>query len=156
MRPPGRREAKIKITERQYSVLHSDWSRAKLVIFILEMDQSENRTWRRSRCVPKNVEIIGTKRDNPSITNWIKLDNHDFLFSMPTKLVNYIIIYWKLLNYESSLITIQGSEMAIIFMNSNFTQFVHSLQAALRYGNKALSEESVSGVPWSRVEKSSK
>ena len=44
---------------------------------------------------------------------------------------NDIIIYWKLLNYESSLITIQGSEMAIIFMNSNFTQFVHSLQAAL-------------------------
>ena len=67
---------------------------------------------------------------------------------MLTKLVNDIIIYWKLLNYESSLITIQGSEMAIIFMNSNFTQFVHSLQAALRYGNKALSEESVSGAPW--------
>ena len=44
VRPPGRREAKIKLTERQYSVVHSDWSRAKLVIFILEMDQSENRT----------------------------------------------------------------------------------------------------------------
>ena len=44
VRPPGRREAKIKLTERQYSVVQSDWSRAKLVIFILEMDQSENRT----------------------------------------------------------------------------------------------------------------
>ena len=33
-------------------------------------------------------------------------------------------------------------------MNSNFTQFLDSLQAALRYGNKALSEESVSGAPW--------
>ena len=42
--PPGRREAKIKITERQLSVLRSDWLRRKLVIFILEMDQSENRT----------------------------------------------------------------------------------------------------------------
>ena len=69
VRPPGRREAKIKITERQYSVLHSDWSRAKLVIFILEMDQSENRTRRRSRCVPKNVEMIDIKRDKPPITN---------------------------------------------------------------------------------------
>ena len=42
--PPGTKEAKIEITERQCSVLRSDWSRAKLVIFILEMDQSENRT----------------------------------------------------------------------------------------------------------------
>ena len=41
--PPGTKEAKIEITERQCSVLRSDWSRAKLVIFILEMDQSENR-----------------------------------------------------------------------------------------------------------------
>ena len=67
--PPGTKEAKIEITERQCSVLRSDWSRAKLVIFILEMDQSENRTRRRSRCVPKNVEIIDTKRDKPPITN---------------------------------------------------------------------------------------
>ena len=49
VRPPGRREAKIKLTERQYSVVHSDWSRAKLVIFILEMDQSENRTRHRTQ-----------------------------------------------------------------------------------------------------------
>ena len=67
MRSPGRREAKIKLTERQYSVVQSDWSRAKLVIFILEMDQSESRTRRRSRSVPKNVEIIDTKRDEPPI-----------------------------------------------------------------------------------------
>ena len=69
VRTPGRREAKIKITEHQYSVLRSDWSRAKLVIFILEMDQSENRTRRRSTSVPKNLEIIDTKRDEPSFIN---------------------------------------------------------------------------------------
>ena len=49
VRAPCKRKAKIIITERQDSVLHSDWSRAKLVIFILEMDQSENRTRHRTR-----------------------------------------------------------------------------------------------------------
>ena len=44
VRPPSRHKSKIIITEHHYSVLHSDWSRAKLVIFISEMDQSENRT----------------------------------------------------------------------------------------------------------------
>ena len=44
VRPPGRREATTKATERHYLVMHSDWSRGKLVIFILEIDQSENRT----------------------------------------------------------------------------------------------------------------
>ena len=44
VRAPWKRKAKIIITERRGSVLRSDWSRAKLVIFILEMDQSENRT----------------------------------------------------------------------------------------------------------------
>ena len=46
---PCKRKEKIIITERQDSVLRSDWSRAKLVIFILEMDQSQNRTRHRTR-----------------------------------------------------------------------------------------------------------
>ena len=49
VRPPGRRKVKIKITECQHSVLRSDLSRHKLVIFIFEMDQSENRTRHRAR-----------------------------------------------------------------------------------------------------------
>ena len=65
VRAPCKRKAKIIITERQDSVLHSDWSRAKLVIFILEMDQSENRTRRRSTSVPKKLEIFDTTRDEP-------------------------------------------------------------------------------------------
>ena len=64
--PPGRREAKNKITERQYSVLHSDWSRNKLVIFIFEMDQSENRTRHQTRKSIKKIEISDTNRDKPA------------------------------------------------------------------------------------------
>ena len=66
VRPPGRREAKIKFTERQYSVVRSDWSRAKLVIFILEMDQSENRTRHQTRKSIKKIEISDTNRDKPT------------------------------------------------------------------------------------------
>ena len=66
VRPPGRREAKIKITERQNSVLRSDWSRHKLVIFIFEMDQSENRTRHQTRKSIKKIEISDTNRDKPT------------------------------------------------------------------------------------------
>ena len=62
---PCKRKAKIIITERQDSVLRSDWSRAKLVIFILEMDQSENRTRHLPRKMHKKIEMSGTKRDEP-------------------------------------------------------------------------------------------
>ena len=66
VRPPSRRKSKIKITERTDSVLCSDWSRAKLVIFILEMDQSENRTRHRTRKSFKRIEISDTNRDKPT------------------------------------------------------------------------------------------
>ena len=69
VRAPCKRKAKIIITERQDSVLRSDWSRAKLVIFILEMDQSENRTRHLTRKSFKKIEISDTNRDKPS--------NHD-------------------------------------------------------------------------------
>ena len=69
VRSPCRRKTKIKITERQDSVLHSDWSRVKLVIFILEIDQSENRTRHLTRKSFKKIEISDTNRDKPS--------NHD-------------------------------------------------------------------------------
>ena len=75
VRPPGRREAKIKITERQHSVLRSDWSRHKLVIFIFEMDQSENKTrhqTRNGKCI-KKIEISDTNRDKPANYNYEKL-----------------------------------------------------------------------------------
>ena len=65
-RPPGRRKTKIKITERRDSVLCSDWSRAKLVIFIFEMDQSENRTRHQTRKSIKKIEISDTNRDKPA------------------------------------------------------------------------------------------
>ena len=68
--PPCKRNVKIVITERQDSVLHSDWSRAKLVIFILEMDQSESRTRHLPRKRHKKVEISDTNRDKPSNYNY--------------------------------------------------------------------------------------
>ena len=58
--PPGRRDAKIKTTERQHSVLRSYWLRHKLVIFIFEMDQSENRTRHQTRKSIKKIEISDT------------------------------------------------------------------------------------------------
>ena len=64
--PPSRRKPKIKITERHYSVLRSDWSRVKLVIFILEMDQSENRTWHLTRKSYEKIKISDTNRDKPT------------------------------------------------------------------------------------------
>ena len=66
LHPPGKREEKIKITERQHSVLRSDWSRHKLVIFIFEMDQSENRTRHQTRKSIKKIEISDTDRDKPT------------------------------------------------------------------------------------------
>ena len=71
---PSKRKAKIIITERQDSVLHSDWSRAKLVIFILEMDQSENRTRHQTRKCTKKIEIIDTNRDKPTNNKSEKLN----------------------------------------------------------------------------------
>ena len=64
--PPSRRKSKIIITERHDSVLHSDWSRIKLVIFILAIDQSENRTRHQTRKCTKKIEIIDTNRDKPT------------------------------------------------------------------------------------------
>jgi len=46
---------KLKIVERQGSVLCFDWSRVKLVIFILKIDQSENRTRRPSKFFLKKI-----------------------------------------------------------------------------------------------------
>ena len=66
VRPPGRRDAKIRITEHQHSVLQSDWSRHKLVIFIFEMDQSENRTRHQTRKSIKKIEISDTDRYKPT------------------------------------------------------------------------------------------
>ena len=66
VRSPARREVKIKITERQHSVLRSDWSRHKLVIFIFEMNQSENRTRHQTRKSIKKIEISDTNRDKPT------------------------------------------------------------------------------------------
>ena len=60
VRAPCKHKAKIIITERQYSVLRSDWSRHKLVIFIFEMDQSENRTRHQTRKSIKKIEISDT------------------------------------------------------------------------------------------------
>ena len=72
--PPGTKEAKIEITERQCSVLRSDWSRAKLVIFILEIDQSENRTRHLTRKSFKKIEMSDTNRDKPSNHNYENLN----------------------------------------------------------------------------------
>ena len=66
VRAPCKRKAKIIITERQDSVLRSDWSRHKLVIFIFEMDQSENRTRHQTRKSIKKIEISDTNRDKPT------------------------------------------------------------------------------------------
>ena len=66
VRPPNRRKSKIIITERHVSVLHSDWSRTKLVIFIFEMDQSENRTRHQTRKSFEIIEISDTNRDKPT------------------------------------------------------------------------------------------
>ena len=66
VRPPGRRKPKIRITERQHLVLRSDWLRHKLVIFIFEMDQSENRTRHQTRKSIKKIEISDTNRDKPA------------------------------------------------------------------------------------------
>ena len=64
---PCKRKAKIIITERRDSVLRCDWSRHKLVIFIFEMDQSENRTRHQTRKSIKKIEISDTNRDKPTI-----------------------------------------------------------------------------------------
>ena len=72
--PSCRRKTKIKISERRDSVLRSDWSRAKLVIFILEMDQSENRTRHLTRKSSTKIEISDTNRDKPTNYNYEKLN----------------------------------------------------------------------------------
>ena len=69
-----RRKAKIIITERQDSVLRSDWLRHKLVIFIFEMDQSENRTRHQTRKSIKKIEISDTNRDKPINYKNVKLN----------------------------------------------------------------------------------
>ena len=121
VRAPCKRKAKIIITERQDSVLRSDWSRAKLVIFILEMDQSENRTWHLTRKSYEKIEISDTNRDKPPKNKNGKLNKmrRSWIFFLNVWLLQFSLI--KLIRWLLSLwLFIMFCQIFISLINHGF------------------------------------